>query len=266
MKSEEKEKEIREDRIYKVVIVDDDRSSIDSLRRALNTTYPAFEIKGTAATGVKGKKMIMDLRPDLLFLDVELPDIQGLRLLSEMRDDVLWDMKVVFYTAYNKYLLQALRESAFDFLCKPFKPEDLAVVMDRYLKVVAQPLSSSSFASSITALMPQRDTFMIGTVTGYKLLHLEEIGYFEYLKEKRLWQVTLFNQTKLTLKNNTRAEDIVGYSASFVQISQSTIINVNYLAMINGKQCQLYPPFNGRDDLQISRSFLKDLQDRFPVI
>ena len=51
----------------------------------------------------------MEQHPDLLFLDVELPDIQGIRLLSEMRDEVLWDMKVVFYTAYDKYLLQALR-------------------------------------------------------------------------------------------------------------------------------------------------------------
>ena len=47
-----------------------------------------------------------------------------LNLLSEIREDILWDMKVVFYTSYDKYLLQALRESAFDFLLKPFEAED----------------------------------------------------------------------------------------------------------------------------------------------
>lgn len=98
---------------YKVVIVDDERTAIDALRRELGA-YQEFEIKGTANNGAKGKKMIMELRPDLLFLDVELPDVLGLNLLSEMRDEVLWDMKVVFYTSYDKYLLQALRESAFD--------------------------------------------------------------------------------------------------------------------------------------------------------
>ena len=71
--------------------------------------YREFEIKGIASSGAKGKKMIMELHPDLLFLDVELPDILGLNLLSEIKDDVLWDMKVVFYTSYDKYLLQALR-------------------------------------------------------------------------------------------------------------------------------------------------------------
>lgn len=251
---------------YKVVIVDDERTAIEALRRELEP-YHEFEVRGVASNGAKGKKMIMELHPDLLFLDVELPDILGLNLLSEIRDDILWDMKVVFYTSYDKYLLQALRESAFDFLLKPFEAEDLKVVIERYRKAMTSTmLPPPSFASSISALMPQQGMFMISTVTGFKLLRLEEIGYFEYLKDKRQWQVVLFNQTRLNLKRNTKAEDIISYSPAFVQISQSGIVNVNYLAMIDGKCCQLYPPFHDKDDLVISRSFLKELQDRFFVL
>ncbi|WP_294548813.1 LytTR family DNA-binding domain-containing protein [uncultured Bacteroides sp.] len=252
---------------YKVVIVDDERSAIDALRHELEP-YRDFEVKGIASNGTKGKKMIMELRPDLLFLDVELPDILGLNLLSEIRDDVLWDMKVVFYTSYDKYLLQALRESAFDFLLKPFESEDLKVIIDRYRKAMSTSslLPPSSFASSINALLPQHGMFMISTVTGFKLLRLEEIGFFEYLKEKRQWQVVLFNQSRLNLKRNTKAEDIIGYSQAFIQISQSAIVNVNYLAVIDGKCCQLYPPFHDKSDLVISRNFLKELQERFYVL
>ena len=186
---------------YKVVIVDDERTAIDALRRELGA-YQEFEIKGTANNGAKGKKMIMELRPE------------------------------------------------------------------RYRKAVASipATPSSSFSSSVSALMPQQGMFMISTVTGFKLLRLEEIGYFEYLKDKRQWQVVLFNQTRLNLKRNTKAEDIIGYSQAFIQISQSAIVNVNYLAMIDGKCCQLYPPFHDKSDLVISRSFLKGLQDRFFVL
>lgn len=250
---------------YKVVIIDDERSAVESLIRGLSS-YPEFEIKGTASNGVKGRKMVMEQRPDLLFLDVELPDLLGFRLLSEMRDEVMWDMKVVFYTAYNKYLLQVLRESAFDCLLKPFEAEDLEIVIERYRKTLETTKPLQSFTSSVDAFMPSRSTFMISTVTGFRLLHLEDIGLFEYLREKRQWQVTLANQSKLNLKNNTRAEDIVGYSESFVRISQSIIINVGYLALINGKQCQLFPPFSSRNDLTVSRGFMKDLQDRFYLI
>lgn len=255
------------DEKYKVVIVDDERSAIDALRHELEP-YRDFEVKGIASNGTKGKKMIMELRPDLLFLEVELPDILGLNLLSEIRDDVLWDMKVVFYTSYDKYLLQALRESAFDFLLKPFESEDLKVIIDRYRKAMSTSalLPPPSFASSINALLPQHGMFMISTVTGFKLLRLEEIGFFEYLKEKRQWQVVLFNQSRLNLKRNTKAEDIIGYSQAFIQISQSAIVNVNYLALIDGKCCQLYPPFHDKSDLVISRNFLKELQERFYVL
>ena len=248
---------------YKVVIVDDERAAIDVLRRELEP-YREFEVKGIAGNGAKGKKMIMELHPNLLFLDMELPDTLGLNLLSEIR----WDMKVVFYTSYDKYLLQALRESAFDFLLKPFEAEDLKVIMERYRKAMSSASLSllPSFASSISASMPQQVMFMISTVTGFKLLRLEEIGFFEYLKDKRQWQVVLFNQTRLSLKRNTKAEDIISYSQAFVQISQSAIVNIDYLAMIDGKCCQLYPPFHDKNDLVISRSYLKELQERFFVL
>ncbi|MFK2086613.1 LytR/AlgR family response regulator transcription factor [Bacteroides fragilis] len=252
--------------MYKVIIIDDEKAAIETLRRDLEVQAD-LEIKGTAGNGAKGKKLIMDIHPDLLFLDIELPDIQGIRLLSEIREQVLWDMKVVFYTAYDKYLLQALRESAFDYLLKPYDIEELNLIIERYRKTMAssaQPLPS--FASAVATLMPSRDLFMISTVTGFRFLRLEEIGYFEYLKDKRLWQVELFNQTKLCLKKNTTAGDIIGYSDAFVQISQSAIININYLAMIKSKQCLLYPPFSDKEDLIISRGFLKELQERFCII
>ena len=249
-----------------MIIIDDEKAAIETLRRDLEVQAD-LEIKGTAGNGAKGKKLIMDIHPDLLFLDIELPDIQGIRLLSEIREQVLWDMKVVFYTAYDKYLLQALRESAFDYLLKPYDIEELNLIIERYRKTMAssaQPLPS--FASAVGTLMPGRDLFMISTVTGFRFLRLEEIGYFEYLKDKRLWQVELFNQTKLCLKKNTTAGDIIGYSDAFVQISQSAIININYLAMIKSKQCLLYPPFSDKEDLIISRGFLKELQERFCII
>jgi two-component system LytT family response regulator len=175
-------------------------------------------------------------------------------------------MKVVFYTAYDKYLLQALRESAFDYLLKPYDIEELNLIIERYRKTMASAQPLPSFASAVGTLMPGRDLFMISTVTGFRFLRLEEIGYFEYLKDKRLWQVELFNQTKLCLKKNTTAGDIIGYSDAFVQISQSAIININYLAMIKSKQCLLYPPFSDKEDLIISRGFLKELQERFCII
>ena len=80
---------------YKVVIVDDDEVSLENLSFELRKDA-RFSLEGTARNGRKGKKLITKVQPDLLFLDVEMPDMTGLDLLQEMRDNVAWNMRVVF--------------------------------------------------------------------------------------------------------------------------------------------------------------------------
>ena len=121
---------------YKVIIVDDDEVSLENLSFELRKDA-RFSLEGTARNGRKGKKLITKVQPDLLFLDVEMPDMTGLDLLQEMRDNVAWNMRVVFYTAYDKYMIQAIREAAFDYLLKPFEEQDLKDILTRFVKQAA---------------------------------------------------------------------------------------------------------------------------------
>lgn len=105
---------------FRVVIVDDDDVSLENLDFSLRKDT-RFQVEGVARNGKQGKKVITKVRPDLLFLDVEMPDMTGMELLQDIRDSISWNMKVVFYTAYDKYMIQAIRESAFDYLLKPFE-------------------------------------------------------------------------------------------------------------------------------------------------
>ena len=84
---------------YKVVIVDDDEAALENLSFELGKDA-CFFLKGTARNGKQGKKLIAKVQPDLLFLDVELPDLPGDRLLQEIRGSVLWNMGLVLYRAY----------------------------------------------------------------------------------------------------------------------------------------------------------------------
>ena len=120
---------------YKVVIVDDDDVALENLSFEL-WKDARFYLEGTARNGRKGKKLIMKVQPDLLFLDVEMPDMTGLELLQEIRDYVSWNMRVVFYTAYDKYMIQAIREAAFDYLLKPFDEQDLKEILTRFTQQV----------------------------------------------------------------------------------------------------------------------------------
>ena len=107
-----------------VVIVDDEIASIRNLSNDLSA-YSDIRILETTTSVEKARKIIIRQQPDLLFLDVEMPKMSGFDLWQSIRADVHADMRVIFYTAYDKYVLDALRASAFDYLLKPYLPEEL---------------------------------------------------------------------------------------------------------------------------------------------
>lgn len=114
----------------RAVIIDDEETAIDNLCFELKK-YQWISVEGIACNGKAGIRLIEKERPDLLFLDVELPDMLGMDLAVKVHEQQNWDMHIVFYTAYNKYLIDALRSYAFDFLLKPVDAEELSVVLGR---------------------------------------------------------------------------------------------------------------------------------------
>lgn len=247
-----------------VVIVDDSITCINCLLNSLSF-YSNISVTGISQNAENGKKVILQLRPDLLFLDVEMPGMNGLELLRNIRDQIDWPIQVIFYTAYDKYLLEALRESAFDYLLKPYTQDELSKVLERYSQYLkSEP--DKSFNDALSRLLPTNKAFMISTYLGFQILNSEQIGYFKYLKEKKQWKVTLNNLKELYLKRNTNAKDILNYSSSFVQINRDQIININYLSRIQGKDCILFPPFNEVDDLTASSLFIGYLKEKYVQI
>jgi len=250
---------------YTVAIIDDEGVCIDNLTRSLGE-YSEIILVGTAKSTDKGKDLIQEQHPDLLFLDVELNGQNGIEFLGELTETISWPMQVIFYTAFEKYLLEAMRVSAFDYLLKPFEMEELGLVMTRFFSQAIKVKAQSAFQTSISQLSQVNFTFLIATVSGYQKLRPDQIGYFEYQKGKKQWFVVLTNQSRLQLKRNTKAEDIINYSPVFIQINQSQIINLDYLSVIDDKICHMFPPFHKENTLIISRNFLKALQERFKLI
>ena len=113
------------------VIVDDEPMSVDVLRSDLES-FGDIEILAAVNRASEALASVPLLKPDVLFLDVELGADSGIELLQTMRAKGLEpSTRVVFYTAFDKYVIDALRSSAFDFLLKPYMPDELYKVMER---------------------------------------------------------------------------------------------------------------------------------------
>lgn len=113
------------------IIVDDTPAAIESLAAKLKK-YPDITLVATADNGSDGIEQVMKHRPELLFLDMELPDMTGIEFLERMRAEDDYRCYVVIYTAYNDYMLPAFRNRAFDFLLKPIDDGELDTIMNRF--------------------------------------------------------------------------------------------------------------------------------------
>jgi len=118
--------------LLKTIIIDDDKIATEQLKTEL-AKYSMLDICGNAYTGTEGRILLLETNPDLIFLDVELPDCMGFDFLHSVKNLLKKDCHVVFYTAYNKYLIKALREKAFDYLLKPINQDELSIVLGRVL-------------------------------------------------------------------------------------------------------------------------------------
>lgn len=251
---------------YKVIIIDDDELSRENLAFELKS-YPAFQIVDVAKNGIQGKRLIFKATPDLIFLDVELPDMRGLELLQQIEEAITWNMKVIFYSAYDKYVKQAFRkDSTFDFLSKPIDKEELSDILKRFMEKSSQrPPSAVPQEVQFKSLGPLQSTMILTSHTSdMSFIRPENIGFFSYNSHRKQWEVFLnYSDAPVLLRKGVNAEALLNCSECFVQIHQSYIININYLVMIRDKRCVLYPPFDHMTDLTVSKLYMKQLQEKF---
>ncbi|WP_455587370.1 LytR/AlgR family response regulator transcription factor [Bacteroides sp.] len=243
----------------KVIIIDDDKPSVTVLVNELKA-YQDVTIIATAFNSHNGEQAILKHKPQLIFLDIELPGINGLEFLAALRSKIDWEVNVIFYTSYEKYMLQALRMQAFDFLLKPVNKDDLLLAMNRYYlsRKNAQPSPISSIH------YPTDKPLLITTITNDKIiLRPQNIGYFRYNSERKLWEIVLDDFRHVILKHNTTAEVILNYGAEFIQTHKTYIININYLSMIQENTCIMLYPFNTVTELKVSKMYRKKLFDKF---
>lgn len=246
------------------IIVDDEQASIETLQKDLQF-FPEIEVLETFTYPEKAARGIIRLQPDILFLDVQMPGLSGVELLRQIQEEIHTDMRVIFYTAYDEYLLDALRASAFDFLLKPYQPKELAFIIERiHTSASKQP---GNLEQSLRKLLAQDNKFAIQTISGLMLVKWDDILLFKFLGEQRCWQMELTDRHKYKLRMSTTAKSLLTITPSFIQISQDCIVNLNYLASIENQtlKCDFYPPFSDVEEV-VSHRYYRKLKDMLKIL
>ena len=108
----------------KAILIDDELSSLQNLRQKLDEFCPDLQVVATAQKPEEAMLLIKHHKPDVIFLDIEMPKMSGFRMLDELGE---CDFEIIFTTAYNHYAIDAIRISAFDYLMKPIAIKELQV-------------------------------------------------------------------------------------------------------------------------------------------
>jgi two-component system LytT family response regulator len=110
------------------ILVDDELSSLENLHQKLREFITSVRVVAMTQRPEDAVSLIREHRPNVVFLDIEMPRISGFKILEDLRD---LDFKVIFVTAYNQYAIDAIRMSAFDYLVKPVIIKELRASIDR---------------------------------------------------------------------------------------------------------------------------------------
>lgn len=246
------------------IIVDDTKTAIDALAEKLNK-YSDITLAATATNGADGIELVKKYKPELLFLDMELPDMTGIDFLERLQQEPDYWCYVVIYTAYNDYMLPAFRNRAFDFLLKPIDDKELDTIMTRFY---TDKRTNNKEQNNEEAVKRNGGKLLFYTnAVDFRLVQIRDICVFHYDHEARVWTVIAAGcDRSLRLKRNVTKETLLKIDDCFVQVSQKYIININYLLEVRDNVCCFYPPFDKIDYVTVGRFFRRKLINRYNAL
>jgi two-component system LytT family response regulator len=216
---------------YRALVIDDEQIS----RRIINTFLrdePAIEVVGEAANGSEAVLQILQLRPDLVFLDVQMPELDGFEVLRE-----IWPYHqpfVVFTTAFDQYALRAFEASATDYLLKPFDRLRFQQAVERvkqHLAARSSTESSRTLQALLAEVGPPKAAFLQRILVREQrrlfFVKTADILYFE--ADRNYISLHTASKTHLIYQSLTQLEPQLA-PLNFTRINRSCIVGLNHVA------------------------------------
>jgi two-component system, LytTR family, response regulator len=216
------------------IIIEDEEPSRNRLKRLLSAFSDTINIIGEADNGIDAANLVSELRPRLLFLDIQLPGIDGLMVLEKLP----YKPAVIFTSAYHQYALDAFKAVAIDYLLKPIDAEMLKKAIDKLQLVgFSQESITNKFEQLLSATQTDRHSRIpLRVGDRIDLVNPDDILFFQsdnkYTKVKTIAKEYVIDTSLLELEQKLNPK-------MFVRIHRATIVNLDWIA-------ELHKWFGGR--------------------
>ena len=240
----------------KTIIVDDEPDSIQLLQLQLAQHCPDIEISGVYTSSAKALDGIEKLQPDLLFLDIEMPVMNGFELLEKI---LHIPFSVIFITAYSQYALKAFRFNAVDYLVKPADGEDLTEAVAKAIKRIRpSPVQLSEIQKQLRG-EPATRIAIPGQHGGISFIDLNDIVYSE--ASNNYTNIVLSNGKRFLISKTLKDVQEVLEEEHFLRVHRQYIVNLNHVKHFNRNEGIL--TMDNNDLIPIARNQKEKLIDRY---
>jgi two-component system, LytTR family, response regulator len=222
--------------LISAIIVDDEKPAREEMLEALKK-YAEIEIVEQCKTATHALQAIEELKPDVVFLDIEMPPYNGLELIKKLN----YIPEIIFCTAYNQFAIEAFEHNAMDYLLKPIQQDRLKKAMDKLYKKVAD--NTLKDLSSKRLLLQNGNQYYLTNLAEIYLVEAQGNYIKYYFKDKQV--------LKLSTLINAEKELPVDY---FLKANRSQIINKNFIAKIKDKGRTLSVLLQNDMEIVVSRN------------
>ena len=207
------------------ILVDDEESARNILGNLLEKFCPKIELVGTFKNVEQAVEGIKTLNPQLVFLDIEMPNYAGYEII-DFFDEIHFEL--IFVTAYDKYALKAFEVSAVDYLLKPIEIDRLKEAVDRVLKRLDIDTSKKRIQHLASTLKKDVISSLIVTEKGYQhVINLQDVIALEAQESYCCLHTT--EKKYMASKNLKHFEKLLADNEEFVRVHKSWIINLNHM-------------------------------------
>jgi len=214
------------------LIIDDEVRATDSLRLLIEKMIPEIQQVYACNDSRLAGKMILEHKPGLVFLDIQMPHMNGFQMLESIPNK---DFKIIFTTAYNEYAIQAIRFSAFDYLLKPIDAEELQSSVYRFLDSNRDYKQQYDLLKNIlhNIQAPTKDEFRLALPTKDGVHFLNPADIIRCEAEGNYTKFFMQNNTTFLSSKTLGEYDTLLTPQRFIRTHKSHLVNKTFIAFVD---------------------------------
>ena len=209
------------------LIIDDESACTESLTLELGMYCPQVKVLACCHSAAEGLSAIIKHKPDLVFLDIEMPRMNGFELLNQLQQI---NFEIIFVTAYDQFAMKAFKFSAVDYLLKPIVYEDLIAAVNKVEQRIIKSLGTDhleAVLANINFLHNNLSTIAIPSLEGLEFVQVDDINYCE--AQVNYTCIHMTDGGSLLLSKTLKNVESMLENHHFIRIHQSYLINITHI-------------------------------------